>query len=562
MANQIIKIPDIGSDDPVDVIELLVGEGDTLAENDSLVVLESAKASVEVPSPVVGKVVKLLIKPGDRVNVGDDLMEVAVEGDAAASAPAADEPATASQDTAAPTEGAVAMAEQNTPASAGSAPSEAAPAAAGASETIKIPDIGSDDPVDVIEILVAVGDDFSENDSLVVLESAKASVEVPAPLSGKVEKLLIKPGDRVSVGDDLMQVISAAGQSAESAQATSAAPQPEKAAAKPTAQPTSIVEVPKSAPAPRPEPAGQPLASAATVHAGPAARKLARELGLELTTVADSSGRNGRITKGDVAAAAKQRIQQAAQAPAGGALAAMPEIDFSKFGEVERVATSGLRRTAAKHLQRSWQSVPQVTQNELVDVTDLEAFRKAENKRDSGQKLTMLAFVARAVVTALKEFPDFNSSLSPDFNELIMKKYIHLGFAADTDRGLVVPVLRDADKLGIKGIAKGVSDLAKAARDRKLTPRDMQGACFTISSLGGIGGTSFTPLVNSPEVAILGISRADWQPRWNADKGEFEPRLMMPLSLSYDHRVIDGANAARFIVYLRDALQDLRRLLF
>jgi pyruvate dehydrogenase E2 component (dihydrolipoamide acetyltransferase) len=295
----------------------------------------------------------------------------------------------------------------------------------------------------------------------------------------------------------------------------------------------------------------------APVHAGPAVRKLARQLGVDLAQVTAASGQHQRIVKEDVYALVAARLQQ----PAGTALAALSDIDFAQFGEIEKVATSNLKRTAARRLQQNWQQVPQVTQHELADITELEAFRQAENQRNPQIKLTLLAFVARAVVAALRQFPRFNASLNSDGNELILKHYIHLGFAVDSDRGLLVPVLKDADRLGVRDIAQGLASLADKARNRKLLPADMQGASFTLSSLGGIGGTAFTPLVNHPEVAILGLSRADWQPLWRPDKEKFKPRLMLPLSLSYDHRVIDGADAARFVVFLREQLADLRRLL-
>ena len=398
-------------------------------------------------------------------------------------------------------------------------------------EIIKVPDIGSSDPVDVIELLVKVGDTLAQDDSLLVLESAKASVEVPSPVAGKVLALSVKVGDRVKVGDDLMEV--------EVGAKPAAAPAPDAVGA---------------------SPAGEFAAKGdayTTVHAGPAVRKLARQLGVDLTQIRAASGQHQRILKEDVYALVATRLQQ----PAGTALTPLPDIDFAQFGETEKVATSNLKRTAARHLQQSWQQVPQVTQHELADITKLEAFRKAENKRNPQVKLTLLAFVARAVVAALREFPHFNASLSSDGSELILKRYIHLGFAVDSDRGLLVPVLKDADKLGVREIAKGIAELADKARSRKLLPADMQGASFTLSSLGGIGGTAFTPLVNHPEVALLGLSRADWQPVWRPDKEKFKPRLMLPLSLSYDHRVIDGADAARFVVFLREQLADARRLL-
>lgn len=430
-----------------------------------------------------------------------------------------------------------------------------------ANDIITVPDIGSDDPVDVIELLVAEGDDIQVDDSLLVLESAKASVEVPSPKAGKVGKLLVKVGDRVNAGDKLLELqLAAESTPVEETEAQAAEPEPEPLEAhQPQApEPQAATQSQPSTPEVNVNAAeDEPPASSRPVHAGPAVRKLARKLGVDLAQLGEASGQHSRILKADVHAYVKQRLQ----APTGVGLVALPEVDFSQFGEVWREPTSNLQRTAARHLQQGWQQIPQVTQHELVDVTELEAFRKAENQRRPDSRLSLLAFVAKAVSHALTLYPRFKSSLSASGDELIMKSYTHLGFAVDTERGLLVPVLRDADQLGVAAIAEGVASLAEKARSRQLTPRDMQGACFTLSSLGGIGGTHFTPLVNHPQVAILGLSRADWQPQWQADKGEFVPRLMLPLSLSYDHRVIDGADAARFVVLLRELLADVRRLL-
>ncbi len=434
-----------------------------------------------------------------------------------------------------------------------------------AKETVKVPDIGTEDAVDVIEILVAVGDTLAEEDSLVTLESAKASVEVPSPLAGKVLSLSVKVGDQVHMGDALLELDTAESNTAESTEAENdetetveesefnpiddsesepapkpVTPQPEKTTPAISAQP---------APTTTPETAS---ATTSAVHAGPAVRKLARQMQIDLAAITHTSGNNGRITKEDVYA----HVANQAGSSGNGRL---PVIDFSRYGEVEAVPTSRLQRTAAQHLQQGWQTIPQVTQHEEVDITELEAFRKAENQRRPDTKLTLLAFVAKAVVAALIEFPRFNASLSPDGQQLIMKHYTHLGFAVDTERGLLVPVLKDADKLGVRQLAGGVADLAEKARNKALYPSDMEGASFTLSSLGGIGGTAFTPLVNWPQVAILGISRAQIRPVWQDDA--FQPRLMLPLSLSYDHRVIDGADAARFVVYLHEQLNDIRRLL-
>lgn len=440
-----------------------------------------------------------------------------------------------------------------------------------AKEKVQVPDIGSDDPVDVVELLVAKGDSIAEEDSLLVLESAKASVEVPSPVTGKVLKLLVKAGDRVNAGDDLMEVdvqsdAASATDNKEAAQAEEPETTEETKANVDGKQESEVEQQSKPEPeaestsAPKPPSASSADSPAddTDIHAGPAVRKLGREMGVDLHQVTQPTGNHGRITREDVHAFVAQKIQQ------GGVTAAAADIDFSKFGDIETVPTSRLRQTAAKHLQQNWQQVPQVTQHERVDITQLERFRREENANNPDHKLSLLAFVAKAVTVILRQFPHFNASLSADTQSLILKHYTHLGIAVDSEKGLLVPVLRNADKLGVREIANGIADLAAQARHNKLLPKDMQGASFTLSSLGSIGGTAFTPLVNAPEVAILGISRADWQPVWKdvaEGEGHFAPRLMLPLSLSYDHRVIDGADAVRFIVSLRDCLQDVRRMI-
>ena len=451
-------------------------------------------------------------------------------------------------------------------------------------EIVRVPDIGSDDAVDVIEISVKVGDQLVEEDTIVVLESDKATVEVPLPLAGTVMKLLVKNGDRVKQGDPLLELeVSATGESAESAseqkEEQAAAPSAEKkeqekaeskaeskeekveAKTEEKAASKSVPEKQGSVAAAPSNTGGQGGVTSAPVHAGPAVRKLARELGVDLAAV-KGTGPRERILRDDVHDWVKNNLSQpAASTAAGPGMPALPEIDFTKFGPVERIELSKLRKLAASNLQRSWLTIPHVTQHDDADITELEAFRKSENIRlqNSGGKLTMLAFLIRASALALEKFPRFNSSLSIDGAEVIEKRYINIGVAVETENGLLVPVLRDANKKGIVQIATEVAELAEKARTRKITPADMQGGTFSISSLGGIGGTTFTPIVNWPEVAILGVGRSDMQPRWNGK--EFEPRLMLPLSLSYDHRVVDGADAARFITYLNELLTDLRRAL-
>ena len=442
-----------------------------------------------------------------------------------------------------------------------------------ATETIKVPDVGSTDPVDVIEISVKVGDVLAAEDTIVVLESDKATVEVPAPHAGKVTGIRVKIGDRVREGDPLLEVeTEAAGDGAkkESEQKDASQKKDSGGARKsePAEQPaTDVVRnektddtgASKQTADDRQVPA-QTSAPAADVHAGPAVRKLAREMGVDLSRVT-ATGPKGRILKDDVHAWVKQALSQRSVGTGAGTAVQLPEIDFSKFGEIERIELNKVRKVSASNLHRSWITIPHVTQHDEADITDLENFRQQENKRLAKQdvKLTMLAFMAKACAAALREFPHFNSSLENSGEALIQKHYINVGVAVDTDNGLVVPVLRDVDKKGIVDIAREVGELAEKARNRKLTPKDMQGGSFSISSLGGIGGTAFTPIVNWPEVAILGVSKSQWKPHWNGK--EFVPRLMLPLSLSYDHRVIDGADAARFITYLSQTLADMRRAL-
>lgn len=456
-------------------------------------------------------------------------------------------------------------------------------------ETVRVPDIGSDDAVDVIEVPVKAGDQLQAEATIVVLESDKATVEVPLPEAGRVHAVLVKTGDRVRQGDPLLE-LEIAGQSPRSAAPAAAAELSSQSA--PLAAAKTAVKTAATAPGGNSADSGKGAQSAAAgdaeqapqsgatragapahqtsaeseshsasassaVHAGPAVRRLARELGVDLSRL-HGSGPRQRVLQEDVHAWVKAAL---ARSPAEAAPGNLPEIDFSRFGEVEQQPQSKLRRLAATNLHRSWQTIPHVTQHDLADITTLEQFRSVENMRlaKQGVKLTPLAFLVRACAVALAQFPRFNSSLSVDGETLIIKRYIHIGVAVETENGLMVPVLRDADRKGVIQIAAEVAELASKARERKLTPADMQGGSFSISSLGGIGGSAFTPIVNWPEVAILGVSKSDWQPCWNGEA--FEPRLMLPLSLSYDHRVIDGADAARFITFLSSVLADMRRAL-
>ncbi len=546
-----VKVPDIGDFESVEVIEVLVKPGDTIAVDQSLITVESDKASMEIPSSHAGVVQSVQVKVGDKVAEGSVVLIVAAAGAAAAPAPAASAPAPAP--VAAPVPAPVAAAPSPAPVTAGPA----------ADITVEVPDIGDFDSVEVIEILVNVGDKVAVDDSLITVESDKASMEIPSSAAGTVTKLLVKIGDKVAKGSPVAVL------KGEGGAAVSAAPAPVTAASAAPAAPAVVsAPVPAVAAPAAPTAALAPVAAGDHVvkpHASPSVRKFARELGVDLSRVS-GTGPKQRITFDDVRNFVKKALAQpAASAPApvsaGGGLDLLPwpKIDFSKFGPIEAQPLSRIKKLSGANLARNWVMIPHVTNNDLADITELEAFRVAMNKEyeKAGVKFTMLAFVIKAVVAALKKHPEFNASLDGD--NLILKKYYHIGFAADTPNGLVVPVLRDADKKGIVDIARETAELAKKARDGKLSGADMQGGCFSISSLGGIGGTDFTPIVNAPEVAILGLSKSSMQPVW--DGKAFVPRLMLPLSLSYDHRVIDGAAAARFNVSLSQFLADFRRVL-
>ncbi|MGG2298653.1 pyruvate dehydrogenase complex dihydrolipoyllysine-residue acetyltransferase [Aeromonas veronii] len=526
-----VHVPDIG-DDEVDVTEIMVAVGDMVEADQSIIAVEGDKASMEVPAPFAGRVVEIKVAAGAKVSTGSLVMVFEVAG----SAPAA---------VAAPAQAA--------------APVAAAPVAAAAKE-VNVPDIGGDE-VEVTEIMVAVGDKVEADQSLIAVEGDKASMEVPAPFAGVVKEIKVKAGDKVSTGS-LIMVFEVAG----------AAP-----AAAPVAQAAAPVAAAPAAPvAAAPAPVAQATAAAtdfvandAYVHASPAVRRLAREFGVNLAKV-KASGRKGRIVKEDVQAYVKDAIKRAESTPASAGVAGgnglgvlpWPKVDFSKFGDVEEVELTRIQKISGPNLHRNWVMIPHVTQFDEADTTELEAFRKEQNamleKQKADVKITPLVFILKAAAKALEAHPRFCSSLSEDGSKLIMKKYIHIGVAVDTPNGLVVPVVRDVNKKGIMELSRDLAEISKKARAGKLTAADMQGGCFTISSLGGIGGTSFTPIVNAPEVAILGVSKSEMKPKWNGK--EFAPRLMLPLALSYDHRVIDGADGARFITTMNGVLSDIRRL--
>ncbi|MFH4892622.1 pyruvate dehydrogenase complex dihydrolipoyllysine-residue acetyltransferase [Vibrio sp. Y42_MX_L11] len=522
-----VHVPDIGGDE-VEVTEIMVAVGDSIEEEQSLLTVEGDKASMEVPAPFAGTLKEIKVAAGDKVSTGSLIMvfETAGSGAPAAPAPAA-------------------------------APAAAAPAASAAKE-VNVPDIGGDE-VEVTEIMVAVGDTVEEEQSLITVEGDKASMEVPAPFAGTVKEIKIAAGDKVSTGS-LIMVFEVAG----AAPAPAAAP----AQAAAPAAPAPKAEAPAAA---APAATGDFKENDEYAHASPVVRRLAREFGVNLSKV-KGSGRKSRILKEDVQAYVKdalKRLESGAGAAASGkgdgaalGLLPWPKVDFSKFGETEVQPLSRIKKISGANLHRNWVMIPHVTQWDNADITALEAFRKEQNaieaKKDTGMKITPLVFIMKAVAKALEAFPAFNSSLSEDGESLILKKYVNVGIAVDTPNGLVVPVFKDVNKKGIYELSEELMAVSKKARAGKLTAADMQGGCFTISSLGGIGGTAFTPIVNAPEVGILGVSKSEMKPVWNGK--EFEPRLQLPLSLSYDHRVIDGAEGARFITYLNSCLSDIRRL--
>ncbi|MDY4478804.1 MAG: pyruvate dehydrogenase complex dihydrolipoyllysine-residue acetyltransferase [[Pasteurella] aerogenes] len=524
-----VNVPDIGGDE-VNVTEIMVKVGDRVEAEQSILNVEGDKASMEVPAPVAGVVKEILINVGDKVSTGTLVMKFEVAG-AAPAATAASQPA---------------------------AQAQPATAAQSAVQDVNVPDIGGDE-VNVTEIMVSVGDTVTEEQSLITVEGDKASMEVPAPFAGVVKEILVKSGDKVSTGSLIMRF--------EVAGAAPAA-QPAPAAAQPAAP--ALTAAPAAASAPTNQ--ADVTASAVFAHATPVVRRLAREFGVNLDKV-KGTGRKGRILKEDVQAYVKAAIKavesgSVAAAPAGQAngaglgLLPWPKVDFSKFGAVEQVELGRIQKISGANLHRNWVMIPHVTQWDKADITELEKFRKEQNvlaeKQKLDVKITPLVFIMKAVAKALEAYPRFNSSLSEDAQSLILKKYINIGVAVDTPNGLVVPVFKDVNKKGIIELSRELAEISKKARAGKLTASDMQGGCFTISSLGGIGGTHFTPIVNAPEVAILGVSKSEMTPVWNGK--DFTPRLMLPLSLSYDHRVIDGADGARFITFINGVLSDLRRL--
>ena len=527
-----IQIPDIGSDE-VTVTEVMVNVGDTISVDQSIINVEGDKASMEVPAPEAGVVKEILVKVGDKVSTGTPMLVL----EAAGAAPAADEP---------------------------TAPVVATAPTASAIVEVNVPDIGGDE-VNVTEIMVAVGDTITEEQSLITVEGDKASMEVPAPFGGVVKEILVKSGDKVSTGSLIMRFEVAGAAPAAATSASTSAPQ--------AAAPAPTVQASQSNNNVSGLSQEQVEASTGYAHATPVIRRLAREFGVNLDKV-KGTGRKGRIVKEDIEAYVKTAVKAyesgaTAQATGNGVangaglgLLPWPKVDFSKFGEIEEVELSRINKISGANLHRNWVIIPHVTHFDKADITDLEAFRKEQNalaeKQKLGVKITPVVFIMKAVAKALEAYPRFNSSITEDAQRLILKKYINIGVAVDTPNGLVVPVFKNVNKKGIIELSRELMEVSKKAREGKLTASDMQGGCFTLSSLGGIGTTHFAPIVNAPEVAILGVSKSSMEPVWNGK--EFAPRLILPMSLSFDHRVIDGADGARFISYLGSVLADLRRL--
>ncbi|MEI6895777.1 MAG: dihydrolipoyllysine-residue acetyltransferase [Colwellia sp.] len=542
---QKILVPDVGGEE-VEIIEICVAVGDTLEADEGIVTVETDKASMDIPAPFAGELASLSVSVGDKIKEGDVIGELKVAGAAAsvAEAPAAPAPVTPAVET---------------------APALVAAPAAVTSEVIEIavPDIGEDGEVEVIEVLVAVGDVIEQEDGLITLETDKATMDVPSSHAGTVKEVFISTGDKVKQGTVVIKLETASSVQDADAPAAVEAPAVQTASA-PAAVPQVASAPMKADPVPVSD-----FKATSLVYTSPAIRRIAREFGVDLTLV-KGSGRKGRISKEDVQNFVKAALSAPKSATGGSAIVAdnvlqivpVKPIDFSKFGEIEEKALGRITKISGPFLHRNWATIPHVTQFDEADITECEAFRKEQNafhaKRQTGLKITPLVFVMKAAARALEKFPNMNSSLSEDGGSLILKKFINIGIAVATPGGLVVPVIKDVNKKGIEELSQELIVISKKARDGKLKAADMQGGTFTISSLGGIGGTAFTPIVNAPEVGILGVSKSDFKPKWNGK--EFEPRLMVPLSLSYDHRVIDGAEGAAFSTEVANNLTDLRRL--
>ena len=548
MAVEIVTVPDLGGAESVDVIELNLTPGDAVELEDSLIVLESDKASMDVPSPFAGSLVKYLVADGATVKVGDAIAEIetgAAEQSAQEEAPVEETSVEEPQ-------------QETEPQPAEEAPAAKAPAVE-SEQLIVVPDIGSDDEVDLIEISIAIGDQVEEGDTLVVLESDKATMDVPSSHSGKVIKILAAEGDKLRTGSQvaILQVSSAEAEViAAPAEATPVATEIKSPSVAPAAP---VPAAPAPAQTAISAPAVAEGSTSADVYAGPSVRMLARELGVSLEKVS-GTGPRGRIQKNDVDSYVKNALNNPASASTGSGIPEVPVVDFSQFGEIESIKLTKIQKLTGSNMQRNWLNVPHVTQFDDADITELEDFRKslkAEGEK-RGIRVTPVAFLIKAIAASLHANPEFNRSLAGDGEHVIQKHYINVGMAVDTPRGLMVPVIKDANEKGIWEISEDIMSLAGLARDGKLKPSDMQGGCFTLSSLGAIGGTGFTPIVNAPEVGILGVSKSQMKPVWNGS--EFAPRLTLPLCLSYDHRVINGGDAGRFMTHLVKLLSDIRYL--
>jgi pyruvate dehydrogenase E2 component (dihydrolipoamide acetyltransferase) len=546
-----VQVPDVGGD-AVEVIELCVAVGDIVAQEDSLITVESDKASMDIPSPGAGTITEITVAIGDKINEGSVIVKLAVEASVEQSAPAAP----------APQEAPAAPVVEAEPTPVAPAPAESVVIGVEIVE-VSVPDIGTEEEVDVIEVLVRSGDNVLQEDGLITVETDKATMDVPSPAPGVVKEVIIKTGDKVKQGSLIIMLEVCHTEEVKLVVPTTTI---DTKLAEPKAK--GPVGVPSAPPVPF-----HPMARATardTVYSSPSVRRVAREFGVDMTKVS-GTGRKKRILKEDVQAYVKYELSRpkataAANTSGGGGglqLIAQPKVDFAKFGEIEQTPLTRIQKISGPNLHRNWVTIPHVTQFEEADITDVEAFRKEQNEAGKKQKLdvkiTPLVFIMKALAKSLEAFPVFNSSLAEDGEHLVLKKYIHIGIAVDTPKGLVVPVVRDVNKKGIYDLSRELMELSSKARDGKLKAQDMQGGCMTISSLGGIGGTAFTPIVNAPEVAILGVSKSEIKPKW--DGAAFQPRLMLPLSLSYDHRVIDGALAAKFAVHLGGIMSDIRKLI-
>jgi pyruvate dehydrogenase E2 component (dihydrolipoamide acetyltransferase) len=558
MSNEKILVPDVGGEE-VEIIEICVAVGDTLEADEGIVTVETDKASMDIPAPFAGTLLSLSVAVGDKIKEGDVIGEISAgESASADETPAVEE--------AAPVEAPVA---EPAPVAEVAAPAPTPTTAPTTSAIIEIavPDIGEDGEVDVIEVLVSVGDTIEEEDGLITLETDKATMDVPSTHAGTVKEVFINVGDKVKQGSVVIKLETTGGAVTDAAPAVAPVAQPPAA---PVEAPAKVAPTtaPASSPVPHHPQAG--TSKKGTIYSSPSIRRIAREFGVDLSQV-KGSGNKGRILKEDVQSYVKYELSRP-KANAGSSVASgegglqvvsAKAIDFAKFGEIETKPLSRIQKISGPFLHRNWVTIPHVTQFDEADITNVEAFRKEQNvvceKQKLGFKITPLVFILKAVADALRAYPTFNSSLSEDGESLILKKYIHIGVAVDTPNGLVVPVVRDVDKKGIYELSRELLDISIKAREGKLKAADMQGGCFTISSLGGIGGTAFTPIVNAPEVAILGVSKSEIKPKWNGK--DFEPKLMLPLSMSYDHRVIDGALAARFTVHLASVMSDIRKLI-